>query len=106
MTEPKGIRPQDVLPDEVDNTLMDNVQVRKGTVAAFVANAKLLETLPPDAPDRPAVEAQLRALVPGVRAVGVFDVLAPRSPAIAALIDAARVDHQATTHAITPGKRA
>jgi hypothetical protein len=51
-----------------------------------VANVKLLEGLDPTDPGYQEVVDQLRALVPAVRAVGVFDVLAPRSPVLAGII--------------------
>jgi len=83
---PKPIRPEDVLPDEDSAATFGGTTARKGTVAAFVANAKLLDDLPEDSPERAAILAQLRTLLPGLRAVGVLDVFAPRSPTIAALV--------------------
>lgn len=87
MTEP--IRPEDVLPDEADTASFGGTTARKGTVAAFVANAKLLDDLPEGSADRKAVLDQLRSLAPGLLAVGLLDVFAPRSPVIAALVDEA-----------------
>jgi len=55
----------------------------QGSVAAFIANAKILESLAPTDALYAEVEAQLRALVPAVRAVGVLDVFAPRTAGIA-----------------------
>ncbi len=85
MTQP--IRPEDVLPDGADDASFAGVTARKGTVAAFVANAKLLDDLPAGSPGREAIVAQLRALAPALRAVGIFDVFTPRSPEVAALVD-------------------
>jgi hypothetical protein len=87
MSEPRAVRPEDVLADEVNSTTLNGTEVRKGSVAAFIANAKILESLAPTDPGYSAVEAQLRALVPALRAVGVLDVFAPRTAAIAALIE-------------------
>jgi len=86
MSEPRAVRPEDVLADEVNSATLNGTEVRKGSVAAFIANAKILESLAPTEPLYSEVEAQLRALVPAVRAVGVLDVFAPRTAAIAALI--------------------
>ncbi len=72
MTAP--IRPEDVLPDGDDNAAFGDVSARKGTVAAFIANAKALNELADGTPERDAVLAQLRTLAPGLRAVGVLDV--------------------------------
>jgi hypothetical protein len=75
-----------VLADDVDSATLKGTEVRKGSVAAFIANAKLLESLAPTDPLYSEVETQLRTLAPAVRAVGVLDVFAPRTAAIAALI--------------------
>ncbi|WNV85906.1 hypothetical protein [Umezawaea sp. Da 62-37] len=84
MTGP--VRPEDVLPDDVDSGVLNGVEVRKGSVAAFVANARRLDDLRPGSPERDAVLAELRRLVPALRAVGVLDVFAPRSAALADVI--------------------
>ncbi len=81
-----AIRPEDVLPDGEDNAAFGDVSARKGTVAAFIANAKALNELADGTPERDAVLAQLRTLAPGLRAVGVLDVFFPRSPEMAALL--------------------
>jgi hypothetical protein len=86
MNEPPAVSPEDVLPDAANSATMNGVEVRKGSVAAFVANVKLLETLAPGAPGRTAIERQLRALTPAVRAAGVFDVFTPRSAEVAAIV--------------------
>lgn len=73
------IRPEDVLPEGVDTAQLGGITVRKGSVAAFVANAKLLDVLPAGSPERQQALAQLRVLAPSVAAVGVLDVFRPRS---------------------------
>jgi len=86
MREARAVRPEDVLPDELDVGTMNGVSVRKGSIGAFVANVKLLDGLDPTDQGYQEVVDQLRALIPAVRAVGVFDVLAPRSPMLAEII--------------------
>lgn len=81
-----AVRPEDVLPDDLDHATVDGQQVRKGSVAAFVANAQLLEQLPQQAPESEQIVAQLRALAPSLQAVGVFDVFTPRSPRLARIL--------------------
>ncbi len=83
---PSPIRPEDVLADGADSTGFGGITARKGTIAAFVANAKILDELAEESPDREAVLAQLRELAPALRAVGVLDVFVPRSPVIVALL--------------------
>jgi hypothetical protein len=86
MSDTTPIRPQDVLADGVEATTVGGLDVRKGTVAAFVANAKKLALLGQDDVSREPLERQLRALAPALRAVGLLDVFAPRSADIAAIL--------------------
>jgi hypothetical protein len=74
------VRPEDVLPDEVNVGVMSGgVRVRKGTVGAFVANATNLADLEPGSSGYDLVVAQLRALMPALIAVGIFEVFELRS---------------------------
>jgi hypothetical protein len=75
---------QHVVEELAQRAAHGGTEVRKGTIAAFIANAKILESLAPTDPRYAEVAAQLRALTPAVRAVGVFDVLVPRTATIAA----------------------
>ncbi|MFD4636053.1 hypothetical protein ACFWN2_01990 [Lentzea sp. NPDC058436] len=84
---PKPIRPEDVLPDGVDRTTLGGLEVRKGAVAAFVANVKQLDDAEPGSAEHDEIVEQLRQLVPTLRAVGVLDVFQPRSAAVAELIN-------------------
>lgn len=43
MSNIKLVRPEDVLPDGVDSTAINGKTVRKGTIAAFLANADILD---------------------------------------------------------------
>jgi hypothetical protein len=85
----KPVRPEDVLPAGVESGEMNGVKVRKGSVAAFVANVKQLEQLDPASADYAQVSAQIKQLVPAVRAVGVLDVFTPKTTVLAELIDSA-----------------
>ncbi len=76
-----------MIADGTDFADLDGIQVRKGTVAAWVANAKKLESLSLTDPGYAELAAHLRAEAVKVKATGVFDVLAPRSPRIAEIID-------------------
>ncbi|WP_285030362.1 hypothetical protein [Mycolicibacterium sp. lyk4-40-TYG-92] len=87
MSEPRAISPADVLADDVNSATLNGTTVRKGSVAAFIANAKLFESLAPTDPSYSEVEAQLRELASALQAVGVLDVFTPRASAIAALIE-------------------
>jgi hypothetical protein len=69
------MRAEDILPDHVDQAELAGVLVRKGTVAAFLANARTWcdDAAAPEA--RAAAARDIADALPGLRAVGLFDVL-------------------------------
>ncbi|WP_394845800.1 hypothetical protein LZC95_53320 [Pendulispora brunnea] len=84
------MKPEDILPDDINHTVLDGVRVRKGSVGAFIANARtFLDPASSDEARRDA-ERDLLALVPAVRAVGLFDLFELRDPRLRALIENAR----------------
>jgi hypothetical protein len=87
MSRPLAVSAADVIPDAADTATFNGRTIRKGTIAAFVTNAKVLQSLSPSDPGYQGVEARLRELIPDVRAVGLFDVMRPRSDSIASLLD-------------------
>ena len=82
------VRPEDVLPDDQDSADFGGLALRKGTVAAFVQNAKLLDATADGTPEAGDLTAALAAAVPQLRAIGALDVFAPVSPRVRAIIDA------------------
>src|ERR1700761_8223143 len=68
------MRAQDLLPDHIDGGDFNGVVVRKGTVGAFLHNAR--SYLAPDTPpaDRAVAEAHMAEALPAMRALGIFDV--------------------------------
>ena len=76
---PAAVRPQDMLEDQQDVATINGVQVRKGTLGAFIANARRLGSHPEGSAERAEILGQLRALAPAVRAVGLLEVFEPRS---------------------------
>lgn len=77
-----AVRPEDVLPEGVDSTAINGLTVRKGSVAAFVANALQLDDLAEGTPEHAAIVTQMRELAPALRTIGLLDVFQPRSPAV------------------------
>lgn len=78
--------PQDVLADGEEGARFGDEYVRKGTIAAFIVNAKVLESAPEGSPEYEGAAAQLRALKSALAAVGLFDVVTIRDPAVAAVL--------------------
>ncbi|MCW0206566.1 hypothetical protein WHX56_21530 [Achromobacter veterisilvae] len=86
------MRAQDVLPDGRDQGDFNGVAVRKGTVGAFLANARVCAD--PRAPAQAVAEARrdIREALPALRALGLFEVLEVRDPALRAWLAAQRAD--------------
>ena len=59
------MRPEDVLPDDVNRGEINGVAIRKGSVGAFLANARILADPAASAEDRATAERDLVALLPG-----------------------------------------
>ena len=80
------MRAADILPDNVNNVTLNGIPVRKGTVGAFLINARVWADPLTPANERTAAEIDIVA-VPALRALGVFDVLEIRDPGLRALVD-------------------
>ena len=81
------MQPQDILPDHQNEVQVDGLTVRKGSVGAFLASVRDWQDSAGDDATRATAEADLRALLPGLHALGLFQVLAARDPALQRLID-------------------
>jgi hypothetical protein len=58
------LRPEEILPDDVNRGEIDGVSIRKGSVGAFLANARILDDPTASAQDRDTAERDLLALLP------------------------------------------
>jgi hypothetical protein len=85
---PRPSRPEDVLADGVDHAEVGGTPARKGTVAAFLRNARRWGEAEVPAGERALLTEAIAAAVPALRALGLFEVLEVRDPALRALIDA------------------
>ncbi|MBB3348578.1 hypothetical protein [Sphingomonas sp. BK069] len=86
--QPLPSRPEDVLADGVDHAEIDGVPAGKGTVAAFLRNARRWAEPDIAPPERALLTGAIAGAVPVLRALGLFEVLEVRDPALRALIDA------------------
>ncbi|OZD87871.1 hypothetical protein CH260_26145 [Rhodococcus sp. 05-2256-B2] len=84
-----SVRPEDILPDGAGRASFDGLPIRKGTVAAFVANARALRDVEPGTEAHGELIATLKELAPQLAAIGVLEVFEPRDPQIAHLVDVA-----------------
>lgn len=84
------MRAEDVLPDNVDHVqIAPGVVGRKGTVAAFLANARVWCDASADTAARASAERDILDALPTLRALGFFDVLQVRDEKLRSLIDGA-----------------
>ncbi|WP_032404561.1 hypothetical protein [Rhodococcoides fascians] len=83
-----SVRPEDVLPDGAERASFDGLEIRKGTVAAFVANARALDDAEPGTEAHRELLATLEDLAPQLAAIGLFEVFELRNPDIAHVVEA------------------
>lgn len=83
------MQPHDILPDHQNDVQVNGLTVRKGSVGAFLASVRDWQDPAGDSATRAAAETDLRSLLPGLHALGLFRVLAARDPALQQLIDGA-----------------
>lgn len=81
------MRAEDLLSDNQNQVERDGVVIRKGSVGAFLANANVWCDPKLDAAQRAAVEGDILALLPALRALGLFEVFAIRDTALRQLIE-------------------
>ena len=83
------MRADQILPDDVNHGQFDGVTIRKGTVAAFLANARTWADARASADERAQAQAQIVQDLPALRALGLFDQLEIRDAALRAFVEAA-----------------
>jgi hypothetical protein len=81
------MRADQILPDDVSHGQFNGVTIRKGTVAAFLANARTWVRADGDADERAQAQAQIAADLPALRALGLFEVLEIRDERLRTLVD-------------------
>lgn len=80
---------QQLLPDTQNTIEANGITVRKGSVGAFLISWRTLQDAASDAATRRQAEQDLHALLPALRALGLFDIFTAHDPALQALIEQA-----------------
>ncbi len=83
------IRPEDILPDNMDFVEIQNQKLRKGTVAAVLANADVLLESKATKNEKNQALKTIKELVPSLITLGMHRHVIWRNPLIQALIDEA-----------------
>ena len=80
------MRAEQILPDDVDHAQFNGVTIRKGTVAAFLANARTWADAHASADERAQAQEQIAQALPALRALGLFEVLEVRDQGLRAFV--------------------
>ena len=82
------MKAQDLLPDGQNQIERNGTVIRKGTVGAFLVNAKTWGDPAVEASRRADAERDIVEALPALRELGLFDVLDVRDERLRALLDA------------------
>lgn len=81
-----GVRPEDVLSDSQNTTVVDGMTVRKGSVAAFLRNIEILEDKNASKDQRIGANKMLKELAPSIVAVGLHKHAQFKNPQVEKLL--------------------
>ncbi|MCX4163129.1 MULTISPECIES: hypothetical protein [Paraburkholderia] len=82
------MRAEELLPDHLNQGEFNGVPVRKGTVGAFLANARIWRDASATEEARATAQRDIVDALPALRALGLFDVLEIRDNELRAFVDA------------------
>ena len=82
------MRANELLPDDVDHIDHHGTPVRKGTVGAFLVNARVWCDRDADESARAHAADDMADALPALRALRFFEVFEVRDPALRAWVDA------------------
>ena len=83
------MRAEDVLADQQNQGQFNGVTVRKGTVGAFLANARRWLDEASSEADRHSAERDIVDALPALHALGLFDILQVRDAKLRELVSTA-----------------
>ncbi|MBK5414340.1 hypothetical protein [Pseudomonas sp. TH31] len=81
------MRAEDLLPDPLDQSQFNGTSVRKGTVGAFLINARTLADPGASDEQRRVAEQDIIEALPALRALGLFEILQVRDPHLRVLCE-------------------
>ncbi len=87
-----SIHPEDILPDGVDSTVINGNEIRKGTIAAFLANVEIFESAKTTAKHKQAALATMKELAPAVIIIGLYKHVVFKNPQVEKILAAAEAD--------------
>jgi hypothetical protein len=82
------MRAEEFLPDDVNQRDVNGVFIRKGSIGAFLANARILADPKSSSEERAKAEQDIIDALPALRATGLFDVLEIKDKNLRAFVEA------------------
>lgn len=82
----KLLKPEDIFPTGVDTAIVNGKTVRKGTIAAFIANADILENDAASHQEKEDALKTIQELAPAVFATGLHKHVTYKNPVIQAIL--------------------
>lgn len=82
-----SIKPEDILPDHINAVEINGLVARKGTVAAALANAKILASDNKTEEEKNKAKEMIRELAPTLIALELHQHLTWKNPEIQKIID-------------------
>ncbi|ARG99850.1 hypothetical protein [Legionella micdadei] len=67
----KAVLPEDIIADGADHTVINGTKVRKGSVAAFIANIEILQNPNSSTEDKDNALQAMKELAPAIVTVGL-----------------------------------
>lgn len=82
-----SVKPEDILAEDQNYLEKDGLKLRKGSVAAFLANIKIVEDRSASEPQKQQAWAALQELVPTLKALGIPEFVVFKNSKVQALFD-------------------
>lgn len=81
------MRAEDILPDTNSHVEQNGVVIRKGSVGAFLVNARVWSSPASSPQEKQDAQRDIIAALPALRALGLFDVLGIQDAGLKAFVD-------------------
>lgn len=82
-----AIKPEDILPEEINSLVINGVNIRKATVGATLANASILNSDTASEEEKYSALKKIKELTPALVAIGLHQHVTWKNPQIQKIID-------------------
>ncbi len=85
----KVVNAKDILADDEDSKIINGVKIRKGTIAAVLANAKVLSSSTASMKEKDDARNAIIESAPALVVLGLFDQVIWKNPEIQKIVETA-----------------